>query len=71
MIRMSDELVSIATFNVAPDAYIVKGMLEKNGIASVVEDDNNLYVPVFGGVRLLVRRSDAERAEALVNEFNS
>lgn len=67
---MADEFVNLETFSSPQDAYIVKGMLDDNGIPSVVDDSNNLYVPVFGGVRLLVRAADAERAARLLKEYN-
>ena len=67
---MADELVILENFSSPQDAYIVKGMLDDNGIPSIVDDGNNLYVPVFGGVRLLVRASDAERAACLLKEYN-
>ncbi len=51
-----------------PDAAIVKGMLESHGIESVLQDRNNLYVPVFGGVNLLVNESDYDRARRLLDE---
>lgn len=52
------------------DASIVQGMLEANGIPCMVSDQNNLYVPVFGGVSLLVRQQDFERARQLLKEHH-
>ena len=66
---MPDNLVQLALFNSAPEAYIVKGMLEDNEIPCAVSDENNLYVPVFQGVRILVRECDLEKARELLKEF--
>lgn len=65
-----DELVTIDNYNSLEEAYIVKGMLENNGIPALVIDDNNLYVPVFNGVRLQVRKSDENRALSLIKSTN-
>lgn len=67
---MTDNFVILTTYSNPQDAYIVRGMLEDHGIPAVVADDNNLYVPVFSGVRLLVRASDAQRAQDLLKEFH-
>lgn len=67
---MNEELVTLTTYANLQDAYIVKGMLEEHGIPAAVSDENNLYVPVFNGAKLMVRASDAERARQLLNEFN-
>lgn len=66
-----DELVTIANYGSIEEAYIVKGMLESNGIPAMVINDTNLYVPVFNGVRLQVRASDAKKAEALISASRS
>lgn len=47
-------------------ASIVQGMLESNGVPCVIQDQNNLYVPVFGGVELLVPEEDVVRARELL-----
>ena len=59
-------MVTLSNFPTLQDAVIVQGMLESNGIPSVVSDQNNLYVPIFGGVALLVREVDFERAKELL-----
>ena len=58
--------VTVATFSNMQEASIVQGMLESNGIPSMISDQNNLYVPVFGGVNLLVYERDAPRALELL-----
>lgn len=61
-------MVVLSSYPSMPDAAIVKGMLESHGIESVLKDRNNLYVPVFGGVDLLVNESDYDRARRLLDE---
>lgn len=61
-------MVVLSSFPSMPDAMIVKGMLEAHGISVVVSDRNNLYVPVFGGVDLMVNEHDYERARKLLDE---
>ncbi len=62
--------VTVATFSNMQEASIVQGMLESNGIPSMISDQNNLYVPVFGGVNLLVYERDAPRALELLKEHH-
>ena len=66
---MSD-FVSVASFSDIQEATIVKGMLESNGIPVLIQDRNNLYVPVFGGISLLVDRSALPRAVELLKSHN-
>ena len=63
-------MVVLDNFPNEQEAAIVQGMLEANGIPCVVSDQNNLYVPVFGGVSLLVPEKDAERARALLKSHH-
>lgn len=63
-------MVVLSNYPNVQDASIVKGMLEANGIPSVISDQNNLYVPVFGGVSLLVREEDLEKARSLIEEHH-
>ena len=59
-------MVAIENYPNMQEAAIVQGMLEANGIPCVVSDDNNMYVPVFGGVTLYVPDQDAQRARELL-----
>lgn len=59
-------MVILSNYPNEQEALIVQGMLEANGIPSVISDQNNLYVPVFGGVSLLVRDDDLEQARQLL-----
>jgi len=42
-------------------------MLESHGIRVVLRDRNSEYVPVFGGVELLVSEQDYEEARRLLD----
>lgn len=59
-------MVALENYPNAQEAAIVQGMLEANGILCVVSDQNNLYVPVFGGVTLYVKEKDLARAKELL-----
>lgn len=63
-------MVVLDNFSNPQEAAIVQGMLESNGIPCVVQDQNNLYVPVFGGVELLVPEKDIERARELLRSHH-
>ncbi len=67
---MSQQYVTVRTLNSLQDAYIIKGMLADNGIPSMITNENNLYTPVFDGVRVSVRQCDEERALELLKEFD-
>jgi predicted Zn-ribbon and HTH transcriptional regulator len=62
-----DELVTIASYSHAEEAYVVWTRLQSEGILSFVADDymvtmNWLYSNAVGGVKVRVRESDVEKA---------
>lgn len=59
-------MVTLSNFPNIQDAAIAKGMLETHGIPCVISDQNNLYVPIFGGVSLLVPEEDIDEARRLL-----
>ena len=63
-------MVTLESFSTPQEAAIVQGMLEANGIPSMVSDQNNLYVPIFGGVTLLVAEKDIEKARELLRQHH-
>ncbi|MDE5874149.1 MAG: DUF2007 domain-containing protein [Muribaculaceae bacterium] len=63
-----DRTATLATYSTIEDAYIVKGMLESNGIPALVRNENNLYVPIFDGVSVMVFEKDFEKARKLLEE---
>lgn len=64
-----DNTVIAAVYNTPEEAYIVKGMLESNGIPAMVANENNLYVPVFNGVNVFVFERDYEKARSLIESY--
>lgn len=67
-----DSLVVVAECNDSATAYIIKGMLESNGIDVVIFGDGLKDQVGVGAhtipVRLLVRKRDKDMAEKLINE---
>lgn len=71
---MASEFTTVATYDNALDAHMIRGFLESRGIPSQVVDENmvSLYPLIssaFGGVKLMVRRTDLDAAQSLVDEF--
>jgi hypothetical protein len=67
------DLVSIRQFLDLPEALLAKGSLEASGIESFLIDGNMVRLDWFisnmlGGVKLAVKRDDAEAALAILNE---
>ena len=60
----------LATYLSLQEAYIVKDMLDDNGIPAAIVNENNLYVPVLSGVRVMVNDDDYERASQLLTEHH-
>ena len=55
------------------EAYMIKNLLEGNGIECFMRDENmtSLYTVPFGGIRLEVRADDAEKAREILSEYTS
>jgi hypothetical protein len=65
------DLVTVRRFHNLPDALLAKGSLESAGIECYLADDNmvRIFLSTFvGGVRLLVRREDADSAQLILDE---
>ncbi len=65
-------LVTVAAFSQAPEAYVAKGLLETEGIWAFVADEytitaNWLYSLALKGVKLQVRESDVAEARRILN----
>jgi hypothetical protein len=72
---MNNTFKLVKTFNNPLNAHIAKGLLESNGIEAFIFDENTIYTnPVIttaiDGVKLLVRTSDFEGANAILNRIN-
>lgn len=72
---MSDEPLVIKTFSNETDAEMARQVLEESGVrAFVFKDDAGGMEPhlqLTGGVRLVVTRSDAERAQEILQTWES
>jgi len=59
------DLIAIATFPSTADAQVAKGVLDEEGIESMIRtDDAGGMYPAIGGAELLVRSGDGARAGA-------
>jgi tetratricopeptide (TPR) repeat protein len=70
-IGIRHNLVTVAEFSQAPEAYVPKGLLEAEGIWAFIADEytvtaNWLYSRVLKGVKLQVRESDLEAARRIL-----
>ena len=62
------DLIVISTFPSAADAQIAKGVLDNARIDSMIRaDDGGGMYPAMGGVDLLVRADDLQRAQDALN----
>ncbi len=62
--------VTLASYDSPQEAYLVKGMLESNGIPAMVENLNNLYVPVFNGCNVVINSKYLDEARKLLAEHD-
>lgn len=67
------DLVLVRTFLNKHEAEIAKGLLSDQAIEAVISlDDVGGHLPEFalisGGIKLLVKKEDVERAESILNE---
>lgn len=72
---MTDELVNIRTFSSEMDASMAQQILEQSDISSFVSADDaggmEPQLQLSRGVRLMVNRADAGRAQEILNSLNS
>lgn len=65
--------VRLMTCNTAPEAHMIKGRLENEGIECFLKNEESTnMLPMFnnmvgGGVQIMVFENDFERAEEIVN----
>lgn len=74
---MDEELVTVAQFNNLPEAHMARGLLETEGIETVLENEESRYV--LGildtgssdvlNLRLKVLPADADRAREVLREI--
>jgi hypothetical protein len=68
----TEPLVTIVSFSYPTEAHLARAKLESEGIDSMIANDvmvgtNWLYSNAVGGVKLQVRKSDAEAAMVIMN----
>jgi len=66
--------VKLITFSKIHDSYLLKGMLENEGIEVLIEDEfagdiNSSFSNATGNIKLLVKKNDYENARKLLIEF--
>lgn len=66
---MSDDLVTISTFGMMLEADLPKAALEMEGIRCFLSEVNSPFGGALGGVQLLVRKSDVERAQGVLENL--
>jgi len=65
------ELITLQTFHLAHKAYLLKSILDNEGIESYIYDEHivtaqHMYANTVGGIKLKIRKRDFEKAcEAL------
>ena len=69
---MSDELVELRRCTWLHEAQFLKSVLEGNGIDAFIPDEHTLgvqplYANTLGGVRLMVRAGDLEKASDVLD----
>ena len=63
-----EKLVLLTILLNAPEAYMMKGLLESEGIESFVFDERAaFYTPLLTGIRIMVRSNDLERAKEIIS----
>ncbi|MBE98805.1 DUF2007 domain-containing protein [Flavobacterium coralii] len=72
---MKNEFVKIRAFEYAPEAHIVKGRLEHEGIEVFMADNftidtDPLVSNAIGGVKLYVKAEDAENANKVLESIS-
>jgi len=72
----SDDFIAIAYGSTPTEAHLFKGVLESAGLLAVVADahlaqGNPMFTQAIGGVRVLVRASDAEAARRALDAYRT
>ena len=69
---MDSELVVLDVFENINEAYFLRSLLAGSGVEAFIPDEyTGNYLPIaVGGVRLLVRADDVDRARAILDSIN-
>lgn len=73
---MTDALVTVAGFNTAAEAHILRGRLEEEGIRATVADEDTVNMAwhlgqAVGGVKVQVAAEDTDRARAVIAQLDA
>lgn len=76
MTSTSDDFIAISHAQTPTEAHLLKGVLESAGLLAVVADahlaqGNSLWTQALGGVRVLVRASDADAARQALDDYQA
>lgn len=67
-------MITIATFASATDAHIAQGILDENGIQSIITDETSaqvLSIPFgIGGIRVQVNDEDFDKAQEIIKQLD-
>lgn len=68
-----NKMITVATFHLPQDAYIIRGRIESEGIFCYLKDEltvqsDNLISNAIGGVKLQVHESDVNRVLPILEE---
>jgi hypothetical protein len=61
-------MITIAVYHNSIDAHIAKGLLESEGIQCQIMNEMASQTLAIGNIELMVQESDAERAQAILNQ---
>ncbi len=68
-----NKMITVATFHLPQDAYIIRGRIESEGIFCYLKDEltvqsDNIISNAIGGVKLQVHESDVNRVLPILEE---
>lgn len=68
-----DKMITVATFHLPQDAYIIRGRIESEGIFCYLKDEltvqsDNIISNAIGGVKLQVHESDVQKVLPILEE---
>ena len=76
MTKIQDKILTLTTFENSYQAHLFRSYLAENNIDSYIFDENivtlnPLYNNLMGGIKLQISSLDIDKAQELLNEYNS
>lgn len=70
------EYITVAIFNYQHETFIIKNLLEQEGIKYIFENETLVSIDPFasiayGGIKLKVHSNDLERAKQILDSFKN